>query len=667
MDLDFQKGHTVMVITVAAGVSAILLGIFYNQHYTSLSSEILNQSAANIRSNVEIEAHDISEIFGRSVTSITDNLRLIAGSLSIQNNNINNNDNDTASFNLLNLGQEVTANLTDFYMWLDGEGKIVWISNLNESAYQRYKGTDLSYRDYFYLPKQNGRIYYSSIIDSNDNIPRLYISYPIHNISNADINDASLSTNNNGQYEGVITAGIRIDSIGRLLQSALPPKYNSSVGLIEGNGTILYTSANQSLIGLNAFGNEFQAIVPSEIKEPFNSFLRESLKTSTPSVHDIEYQDDATSIAYQPISLDDHNIGTLYISASHTLAENVRNIINQQTLFSTIIYVLIASTVLGIALVILTSRRRLQAALNKRTFDLIDTIDKLKKSNEMLSSMEKSLQERQVQLTTINKELQQANEQLRKHDKLQQDFINVAAHELRTPTQSIIGYTELLQQDIEFENGKASADIYESLAAINRNAIRLKNLTNDMLDVARIESGILKLNKEKINLNEKVRNVIKEITTINQQVKEKNLTLQFVNDEINNRGSSSGNGSTHYYANADKARIFQVLSNLVNNAVKFSDRNGTISISIEKVDSNTYFQYGVEKNVLLVRVKDSGRGIDPEIQPRLFTKFETRSDIGTGLGLFIAKSIIEAHGGKIWAENRVDSKGAIFTFSLPTN
>lgn len=641
MGIGFYRDRTVVIIIIV-GISAILLGIFYSQHYNFLSNEIINQAAGNVRSDVEIEAHGISEILKKSVNSIKDNLRLIAQSPSLQSNNI------TASFNLLNAGQDISANLTDFYMWLDSDGKIVWISNLNESAYQEYRGTGLSYRDYFYVPKQTMSAYYSNVIDSNDNVPRLYISYPI-------LDNASLSKSS-AQFDGVITAGIRIDSLGGFLQSALPQRFNSSIGLIEESGTILYTSANQSLTGLNAFGKEFQAILPSEIKESFNTFLRGSLNNSTSKVYDLKYQGNTTSIAYQPVLLDNHNLGTLYISAPHTPASNVRNIINQQTNFSAVIYILIALVAIGIAFIILTSKRRLQAALNRRTLDLKNSIDKLRRSNETLLSVQQTL-------TSVNKELQQANEQLKKHDKLQQDFINIAAHELRTPTQSIIGYTELLQFDDEIVKYKNSAgtssSVYESILAISRNAARLRDLTSAILDVARIDSGTLKLNKERINLNDKIRNVIREISTVNQQVKEKDLSLVFVSENNDNDENSK------YYVDADKSRIFQVLSNLINNAVTFSDKKGTISLSIEKNASYRFDNIQGKKEEVVVRVKDNGKGIDPEIQSRLFTKFATKSDIGTGLGLYVAKSIVEAHGGRIWAENNVYGKGATFSFSLP--
>ena len=249
-------------------------------------------------------------------------------------------------------------------------------------------------------------------------------------------------------------------------------------------------------------------------------------------------------------------------------------------------------------------------------------------------------------------------EQLKVHERMQQDFINIAAHELRTPIQSIIGYTELLQQDYNLIND-SDRSTQDSLEALGRNAIRLRNLTNNILDTSRIETGTLKLNKERINLNDKIKNVIKDISNTNLQVGQKGLTIQFLNDK--------NNDGIEYYVNADKSRVFQVLSNLINNAIKFTDINGVISISLNKTESLTTDNNNtVEKNeYVFIRIEDDGSGIDPEIHSKLFSKFAAKSDIGTGLGLFIAKSIIEAHGGKIFAENNRDGKGATFTFTLP--
>ncbi|HET7392049.1 MAG TPA: ATP-binding protein [Nitrososphaeraceae archaeon] len=232
-------------------------------------------------------------------------------------------------------------------------------------------------------------------------------------------------------------------------------------------------------------------------------------------------------------------------------------------------------------------------------------------------------------------------EQLKRHDKMQKEFINIAAHELRTPIQPILGLTaNLLSHAKDTEQAKL-------LEVVSRNAKRLKRLTEDILDVTKNESQSLHLKKERFNLNDILINSIDDTMSNKQSSKiEKNLIkLQYHQPQ-------------DVFVEADKGRISQVIHNLLDNAVKFTNIGTiTISIQIKKED---------EKGDVVVRVKDTGSGIDPEIIPRLFTKFATKSEtIGTGLGLFISKSIVESHGGRIWAESKTDGNGATFCFSLP--
>jgi two-component system sensor histidine kinase VicK len=223
--------------------------------------------------------------------------------------------------------------------------------------------------------------------------------------------------------------------------------------------------------------------------------------------------------------------------------------------------------------------------------------------------------------------------QLEVHDKLQREFINIASHEMKTPTQAILGYSELLETD-----PKNNAEI---IASLKRNANRLQRLTNDILEVSRIESQTLRLNKEKVNINEKIREIIDDVR--NQVQNPNDLQINFLE------------AKHPVHLEADKTRLYQVIANLLTNAMKFTNE-GTITVSADVNDNN---------NELIVTVRDSGEGIHPDIIPRLFTKFATKSNTGTGLGLYISKNIIEAHGGRIWAENNQDGKGANFTFTLP--
>jgi signal transduction histidine kinase len=245
-------------------------------------------------------------------------------------------------------------------------------------------------------------------------------------------------------------------------------------------------------------------------------------------------------------------------------------------------------------------------------------------------------------------------------EKMEKEFVNMAAHELRTPVQPLLGMTDILmsqfeedqqQQEQEGEGGAGNTKnkkeeivvTKDEIEMIARNAKRLERLTSDILDVSRIESNALKLNLELIDLNEKIRTVVNDELSAIPQGKE----LKIIFDQRE---------STPLLVRGDKSRLFEVLSNLIRNAIKFTDSGGTITVTAEKTAT---------KNEAIVSIKDTGKGIDREILPRLFTKFASKSENGTGLGLFLSKAIIEAHGGRIWAENNNEEKGATFRFRLP--
>jgi two-component system, OmpR family, sensor histidine kinase VicK len=262
---------------------------------------------------------------------------------------------------------------------------------------------------------------------------------------------------------------------------------------------------------------------------------------------------------------------------------------------------------------------------------------------------------------------------LKEHDRLQREFINIASHELRTPTQAILGYSTLVRRHPEMRE--------EMLSYIERNAVRLQSLINNILDVSRIESRTLKLNKEKFNINEKIRHVIDDIQSKEEQDDE--IKIIFNEQEEN-----------PIFVKADKLKIYEVLSNLLVNAVKFTKKKRVVDASNTRsngsnvghnTDYNIIISSMVKPNQLynkdntgdvtgqggrfevVISIKDRGTGIDPDIQDKLFSKFVTKSDTGSGLGLYISKGIVEAHGGKIWAENNSSVNGATFTFKLPVS
>jgi len=295
--------------------------------------------------------------------------------------------------------------------------------------------------------------------------------------------------------------------------------------------------------------------------------------------------------------------------------------------------------------------------------------ENIRMTNNELQSTTEELKESLQILAKVNQELTVTNEQLNKNDKIQKEFINVAAHELRTPTQSIVGYCEMI--DVFPENTQ------KYLEPVKRNAEKLYRLTEDILDVSRIESGTLKLEKIKFDLREIIVSLIEDLATKKKKEdiidldkkhkSDKNTNIQLIYPEL---------PAQPIFIYADKNRIQQVISNLLSNALKFTE-NGIVTITMEKLRDNNnknnnsnddYYNDKEKKEFVCIKIKDTGKGIDPEVLPRLFEKFATKSDKGTGLGLYISKNIVEAHGGKIWGANndyRHGENGAEFGFTLP--
>jgi signal transduction histidine kinase len=583
--------NTSVLVLVLIGAIAIGLSIASYQHSAFTSAEIRKISAQAVRSNAEIQAHDIAKNLNNNIEAVSSNLALLSSIPAIQNQDLE------SSKVLFSNAQETTSNITSSYFWLDKYGKLLWANAFeNQTIYEQYAGGDRSFRPYFSEPQDTLRPYFSSLIESVDEVPRLYIAHPI--ILDTGQDDNNNNNNNSSVFNGVVASAIDLDQFGQVLQGQLSTKYGSTLGMVDRNGMILYSS-NATYIGKDIFGDEFQPVIPLEIRDSFNSFLRDSLQGRTGS-GDISIQGNTSTIAYQPVSFSGDNFAVVYIVVPHNIQGPVGSLIDQQRDFNLIIIGSIGAVAVGIAFLILNWNRRLSGIVKSKT----------------------------AELEQANLSLQQAVEQLKDHDRMQREFINVAAHELRTPTQAIIGYSDLFYLRPESRE--------EAIKAIARNAERLELLTRDILDVTRIEGHRLDLNKEKFDISEVVASAIDDTR---RRVDDSTIKFQYTLAKIQ--------------VEADRMRISQVVSNLLGNAVKFT-KQGTIYISTDNKDGQ-----------VVVSVKDTGPGIDSEIMPRLFTKFTSKSQTGTGLGLFISKSIIEAHGGRIWAENNKDRKGATVTFRLP--
>jgi two-component system, OmpR family, sensor histidine kinase VicK len=324
--------------------------------------------------------------------------------------------------------------------------------------------------------------------------------------------------------------------------------------------------------------------------------------------------------------------------------------------------------------------------------DLNDTIGLSTYSNSKSTTASYSaIFENLSKQNQLYKQLKEAYKKVENTNAMQQEFINTAAHELKTPIQPILGYAELLLQE-ESDDKKRLA-----LLGIVRNSERLQKLASDILDVARMESNTFHLNKKSLNLNSLMTNIIKDYVKRVEQRKTQEITGLISNVNGGGGGSSDNDndkdGKTMgtklvfeskvkeeentFFVEADKEKLTQVIYNILDNAFKFTDSDGSVIVTVEKQQvlqpeqqQGEHIEQGQleqdqKQQYAIITAKDTGTGIHPEILPRLFSKFATKSHRGTGLGLYFCKNIIEAHAGKLYATNNTDGKGATFTIVLP--
>ena len=355
-------------------------------------------------------------------------------------------------------------------------------------------------------------------------------------------------------------------------------------------------------------------------------------------------------------------IGTIFLNNAKTLPNSVLagsvTVLGITALVSAVFIAFIISRSISTPITSLRNAANLIASGNYDTKLPVGNLDELaqlaidfEKMKGTIISTNKNL-ERLVELRTAeltdsnkqlelaNKQLLLANERLRVQEAAMKDFVSLAAHELRNPIAPILLAASLVERNHKQQESDNVSLTRDEFRMIIRNAERLKRLAEDILDVTRIENHSLNLNKETFNLAALITSVINDSKKL----------YEVSNIEISYE-ATSGNA---ILVEADKGKIVQVLSNLLTNAIKFT-REGKIKLGVE-VENST--------GQVVISVKDNGDGIDFEILPQLFTKFATKSDRGMGLGLYISKSIVEAHGGRIWATNNEGEKGATFSFSL---
>jgi signal transduction histidine kinase len=463
--------------------------------------------------------------------------------------------------------------------------------NVVGKGQRSFVNIDISFRDYVREAKNSLKPVFSDGFEGIDGIYRIALTYPIIN-------------RENGQYIGLV--GVEIPTIDFFARHGNVYNIESEYLSALDRRSVQLIHPIKSFIGTPFFGNHTQEITGHN--KILNNLIQ-TVMSGKPDSAIYEFDNGQRLTSGYPIFLRGNPEYFLFIITPTT---GIYSKINS---------------------VLFTERLKMSSLVAGATVAIVVLILFLIKWNSIL--------QKQVKRRTA--ELEDSNEQLKAHDKMQKEFINIAAHELRTPIQPILGISALLSSKIKDRKQ------YELIDVISRNAKRLQRLAEDILDVSRIEGRNLSLNKELFNINDVIRNVIQDF---------KNQIEKGSNDDKNSGISIRFEPKEDIIlVKADKGRLVQVISNLLDNAVKFTnlrtEKEKKINIISEKIDDD-----------VVVIVKDTGVGIEPEIVPKLFSRF-TPSLYGTGLGLYISKSIVEAHGGEISAHNNSDGNGATFSFTIP--
>jgi signal transduction histidine kinase len=585
--------------------AAILFSILAYQYYMRNSSDVQNIAVEHIQSTTLVKVSDLTHILKNKLDLVTVNLEILSSSQELVDQRVE------LGKILLNTAQKTTSNVVDFYSWVDRNGTSIWSSpNVNDTVDEKFKVFSTAAQDYFEKIKDTQVPSYSNKIKLTEGQSGILILYPI-----IDTQNKTITQNKTNQvFKGAILAGISSETLDNFLQGQISPLSSANLSLVDSSGMMILTGIPK-LVDANVFDKKFDSSIGRSVndnnreKNIINVFRSAVLNPRVGSTDVISNGKDVT-VSYSPVISNGIHYFTIVLFLPHTLASLLDDLVVQQRNFAILAMIIIISSAIGIFFVITYWNKGLRKVVYIQT-----------------------------------KELQETTKKLTYHDKLQKEFIDIAAHEFRTPIQSVLGYSEMIHANLK------NFDQY--FEKIIRNAKRLEKLTEDVLDVSRIEGKNLQLSKSYFDLNQTIKQVIED-----HQKEALNKEVQIIFD------SKKNIPATVY---ADEARLQQVIDNLLSNAINFT-QNGTITITAYRAQVDTKGEIDEsDRESTVVEIKDTGTGINSEMLPRLFDKFATRSMSGTGLGLYISKSIVDSHDGKIWAYNNKDGKGATFTFTLPIN
>ena len=575
----------VIIITVAlasmTAVSSLL--VFSSQQTTQARIELVASQA--LRAELTEESMQASRAITFGLENIERTLASSAASLSGKDPQI------ASAGEIMEVTKAAVGQYTDDIVWLDARG--VLVAATDEQS-KDLLGSDLSDRRYYELPFATGR---SSIVQSFqgvDGTSSFAVAVPV--------------SDGSGSFAGVLAALVPVSSVQTsFLQSE---DINGMLIVVANDGTILVHPSGE-LEGKNITGPEVRATLTGDDRDTTVQNLQ-LMAQGRSGIADYSPADGQPSLmAYESVTVNGiHTWAIAVLESTSTIREPFLSVFEERQSFTIIATVLVAA-ISGVFIAFIL-------VLNRKLFATVSQQD--------------------TRIKNQLNELRGAYDRLKEQDVIKDEFINIAAHELRTPVLPIV---------LSAENLADSMPGDENVKIILRNANRITKLTNDILDVSRIESNTFKLQKQKINVTRLVDEVIQDAQLrISPQ---QNLRIAF----------ESSVPAAMEELMIDRSMINQVLVNIVDNAVNFSD-TGTIRVVMAQDE---------EPGFVRISVIDSGKGIDPAIRDKLFGKFVSKSDRakGTGLGLYLCKAIVEAHGGTIRGENnKGGSGGATFSFTLPS-
>ena len=627
MILDSFREREIAILVIAS-ISVISVVTFFYSTF-DVQSEVKESLFEQQRDRQLAQIQAIANNIQSDSELVLSHLRGLANSMYLQNRDLSGNETE-------NLLKDTYAEINEMgdRLFVIDDKNIVRLNIVPEGD-DPFIGTDMSSIQWVIEARSNLAPTFSKGVVGLDGKHRIFLTYPI-----VDRQD--------GNYIGLV--GVAIPT------TQFFEKY-ASVNNIESQFLVAYdregnyiATPRTELMGKNFFSEEVQNVFNYNANQ--NELYQQVFSERRPSYAVYDFGGGERLNTGYPIIINGQPVYFIFvITPTERIYSQIEGILSRQ---QTDLFMQRAISIVAIAAVaffVIRLNRRLKQKVKERTKSLEESNEKLVKSNELLGAQ----------------------------DKMQREFINIAAHELRTPIVPILGFSEVLYSKVKERRQKEHTqeelgqlqEQEEMLEIILRNADRLHQLTEDILDVTRIESQTLKLRKERFNVHDLIVDAVED-----SRKRIANGNVKVVYELANNNTT---------IVEADRRRLGQVITNLLDNAIKFT-KEGTITVTTtlmrKEIESDNgkgeeeAVGGGASAEEVVISVKDTGSGIDPELMPRLFTKFATKSYRGTGLGLYISKSIIEAHSGRMWARNNNNNnefgfdlnrqlRGATFYFTLP--